>query len=149
MDAHHRQAAAHENRFRLMNPALFIVLLTVVPFLSSPVGLNPTNPPPGMTPATFQAIKITSQCFYPLSYLGLVSALAAIIVLAVDGPPVRAERVAVKLIKIALLFEMLSFGCLSFIRLSPNSLLSGLCLLQGFVMLVVLCFFIHFFNDHY
>lgn len=146
MDAHHRQAAAQENRFRLINPALFIVLLTVVPFLSSPVGLNPTNPPPGMT---FQAIKITSQCFYPLSYLGLVSALAAIIVLAVDGPPVRAERVAVKLIKIALLFEMLSFGCLSFIRLSPNSLLSGLCLLQGFVMLVVLCFFIHFFNDHY
>ncbi|CAH8253156.1 unnamed protein product [Arabidopsis lyrata] len=78
MDAHHRQAAAHENRFRLMNPALFIVLLTVVPFLSSPVGLNPTNPPPGMTPATFQAIKITSQCFYPLSYLAAIIVLVQV-----------------------------------------------------------------------
>ncbi|CAA7047872.1 unnamed protein product [Microthlaspi erraticum] len=147
MDAHHRQAVALETRVILADIALFMVVTTALP----PTGLKTLSqtipsPGPGMTPTAFQAMKIAAWCFWPLNSLILVCGLAALLVLVVPGV-VRANRVALRLIEIAILSMWLLVECLILVSLSPDSLLSGLCVLQGVVMLVVLYLVLRLFKS--
>lgn len=102
-----------------------------------------------MTPTTLLAIKIAARSLWPLNNLCLVSALAALLVLVVGSPlpgVVRAERVSLRFLEIAILSMWLLLECLLLINLSPDTLLSGLCILQGLIMLVVLCFTLRLFK---